>query len=101
MIIVDDKPVKLQIWDTVCTTLRSSPTALTRLAQAGQETFRSIARSYYRGAAGALLVYDVTRRESFEHLASWLDEARQHSLPNMAIMIIGNKTCVRGTAVWH
>ena len=40
-----------------------------------------------------MLVYDVTRRESYEHLTSWLDEARQHSLPNMAIMIIGNKTC--------
>lgn len=45
--------------------------------QAGQESFRSITRSYYRGAAGALLVYDITRRETFNHLSRWLDEARQ------------------------
>ena len=64
-----------QIWDT-----------------AGQESFRSITRSYYRGAAGALLVYDITRRETFEHLTSWLEDARQHASPNMTIMLIGNKS---------
>ncbi len=60
--------------------------------QAGQESFRSITRSYYRGAAGALLVYDITRRETFDHLASWLEDARQHANPNMTIMLIGNKS---------
>ncbi|CAL9170867.1 unnamed protein product [Musa hybrid cultivar] len=74
MITLDSKPIKLQIWDT-----------------AGQESFRSITRSYYRGAAGALLVYDITRRETFNHLASWLEDARQHTNPNMTIMLIGNK----------
>ncbi|KAL8507893.1 hypothetical protein ACS0TY_018442 [Phlomoides rotata] len=74
MINIDNKPMKLQIWDT-----------------AGQESFRSITRSYYRGAAGALLVYDITRRETFNHLASWLEDARQHANPNMSIMLIGNK----------
>ncbi|KAL2483821.1 ras-related protein RABB1c [Forsythia ovata] len=74
MITVDNNPIKLQIWDT-----------------AGQESFRSITRSYYRGAAGALLVYDITRRETFSHLASWLEDARQHAIPNMTIMLIGNK----------
>ncbi|CAL5325658.1 unnamed protein product [Camellia sinensis] len=74
MVTIDGRPIKLQIWDT-----------------AGQESFRSITRSYYRGAAGALLVYDITRRETFNHLASWLEDARQHANPNMTIMLIGNK----------
>lgn len=60
--------------------------------QAGQEAFRSITRSYYRGAAGALLVYDITRRETFNHLTTWLEDARQHSNSNMVIMLIGNKS---------
>lgn len=60
--------------------------------QAGQESFRSITRSYYRDAAGALLVYDITRRESFNHLTRWLEEARQNGNPNMTIMLIGNKS---------
>nr|XP_025970329.1 ras-related protein Rab-2B [Dromaius novaehollandiae] len=75
MIGIDNKQIKLQIWDT-----------------AGQESFRSITRSYYRGAAGALLVYDITRRETFNHLTSWLEDARQHSSSNMVIMLIGNKS---------
>lgn len=75
MITIDTKQIKLQIWDT-----------------AGQESFRSITRSYYRGAAGALLVYDITRRETFNHLTRWLEEARQNSNANMAIMLIGNKS---------
>eukprot|EP00768_Dysnectes_brevis_P003285 gnl/Dysnectes_brevis/2360_a2786_2766.p1 GENE.gnl/Dysnectes_brevis/2360_a2786_2766~~gnl/Dysnectes_brevis/2360_a2786_2766.p1 ORF type:complete len:207 (-),score=20.22 gnl/Dysnectes_brevis/2360_a2786_2766:56-676(-) len=72
-IVVDDQIVKLQIWDT-----------------AGQEQFRSITRSYYRGAAGALLVYDITRRESFENVAGWLKDARQHA-PDIVCMLVGNK----------
>ena len=66
--------VKLQIWDT-----------------AGQESFRSITRSYYRGACGALLVYDITRRETFTNLQRWLDEARSNSNAEMVITLIGNK----------
>jgi Ras-related protein Rab-2A len=58
---------------------------------AGSESFQSITRSYYRGAAGALLVYDVTRRETFDHLTRWLEEARQNANANMVIMLIGNK----------
>ena len=74
MINIEGKQIKLQIWDT-----------------AGQEAFRSITRSYYRGAAGALLVYDITRRDTFNHLTTWLEDARQHSNSNMVIMLIGNK----------
>ncbi len=75
LIEVDDVQIKLQIWDT-----------------AGQESFRSITRSYYRDAAGALLVYDITQRESFNHLTRWLEEARSNGNPNMSIMLIGNKS---------
>jgi small GTP-binding protein len=71
---MDGKTIKLQIWDT-----------------AGQESFRSITRSYYRGAAGALLVYDITRRETFNHLSSWLEDARQYSSPDMTVVLVGNK----------
>jgi Ras-related protein Rab-2A len=71
---IDGKLIKLQIWDT-----------------AGQESFRSITRSYYRGATGALLVYDISRRDSFNHVSRWLNEAREFANPNMVIMLIGNK----------
>lgn len=74
LVTIETKPIKLQIWDT-----------------AGQEAFRSITRSYYRGAAGALLAYDITRRDTFNHLTTWLEDARQHSNSNMVIMLIGNK----------
>jgi len=74
MINVDGKNIKLQIWDT-----------------AGQESFRSITRSYYRAAAGAILVYDITRRETFNHLTRWLDEARQNGNPQMSFILVGNK----------
>jgi Ras-related protein Rab-2A len=72
---IDNKNIKLQIWDT-----------------AGQESFKSITRSYYRGAAGALLVYDITRRDTFTHLTRWLEEVRQNGNPDTTIMLIGNKS---------
>merc|ERR1719486_891520 len=75
MISIDSKHIKLQIWDT-----------------AGQESFRSIIRSYYRGAAGALLVYDITRRDSFEHVSQWLQEARANADPELVITLVGNKS---------
>uniref|UniRef100_A0A8C5DF54 Ras-related protein Rab-2A n=1 Tax=Gouania willdenowi TaxID=441366 RepID=A0A8C5DF54_GOUWI len=53
---------------------------------------KQIKLSYYRGAAGALLVYDITRRDTFNHLTTWLEDARQHSNSNMVIMLIGNKS---------
>lgn len=74
LITVEDKQIKLQIWDT-----------------AGQESFRSITRSYYRGASGALLVYDISRRDTFTHLTRWLEEARANASSTMSIMLIGNK----------
>lgn len=80
MVDIKEKQIKLQIWDT-----------------AGQESFRSITRSYYRGAAGALLVYDITRKETFNHLTRWLDEAKQNASDNMVIMLIGNKSDLAAT----
>lgn len=55
---VSGQKVKLQIWDT-----------------AGQERFRAVTRSYYRGAAGALMVYDITR---YTHTHSWTGEVQSH-----------------------
>lgn len=71
---VKSERIKLQIWDT-----------------AGSENYRSITRSYYRAAAGAVLVYDITRRQTFDHLGEWLDEARINGNPNISVVIVGNK----------
>ncbi|CAB1096220.1 unnamed protein product [Ectocarpus sp. 6 AP-2014] len=72
---IGDAQVKLEIWDT-----------------AGQESFLSITRSYYRGTDGCLLVFDITDRKSFEALPRWLDEARMNSAnPDLSVMLIANK----------
>ncbi|KAH8174598.1 Ras family protein [Sarocladium implicatum] len=68
------KRIKLQLWDT-----------------AGTERFRSVSRSYYRGAAGAILVYDVASRRSFNHLQPFLNDARALASPNLSLMLVGNK----------
>ncbi|KAI3515648.1 hypothetical protein L1887_14549 [Cichorium endivia] len=75
---VDGKVIKAQIWDT-----------------AGQERYRAITSAYYRGAVGALLVYDVTRRSTFENIERWLKELRDHTDPNIVVMLIGNKSDLR------
>ncbi|KAK1388802.1 ras-related protein YPT3 [Heracleum sosnowskyi] len=75
---VDGKVIKAQIWDT-----------------AGQERYRAITSAYYRGAVGALLVYDVTRNITFENIERWLKELRGHTDPNIVVMLIGNKSDLR------
>ncbi|KAG6480189.1 ras-related protein RABA1f-like [Zingiber officinale] len=75
---VDDKLVKAQIWDT-----------------AGQERYRAITSAYYRGAAGALIVYDVTRHITFENVERWLKELKNHTDQNVVIMLVGNKADLR------
>lgn len=72
---VEGKTVKAQIWDT-----------------AGQERYRAITSAYYRGAVGALLVYDITKRQTFENVLRWLRELRDHADSNIVIMLAGNKT---------
>eukprot|EP00918_Siedleckia_nematoides_P059987 GHVU01130832.1.p1 GENE.GHVU01130832.1~~GHVU01130832.1.p1 ORF type:complete len:213 (-),score=36.31 GHVU01130832.1:87-725(-) len=71
---VGGKRIKLQIWDT-----------------AGQERYRSVTRSYYRGAAGALIVYDITNRETYSHLVTWLADARTLARSDTSIVAVGNK----------
>ncbi|KAJ3057521.1 hypothetical protein HK097_004043 [Rhizophlyctis rosea] len=72
---VDDKRYKLTIWDT-----------------AGQERFRTLTSSYYRGAQGVILVYDVSNRQTFEHLQTWFTELETYSSSQDVIkMIVGNK----------
>eukprot|EP00760_Papus_ankaliazontas_P029335 PhM_4_TR4209/c0_g1_i1/m.27612/K07887/RAB5A; Ras-related protein Rab-5A len=66
--------VKLDIWDT-----------------AGQERYRSLAPMYYRGAAAAVIVYDITSPESFKRAKSWLQELRLAGEPNLVIVLVGNK----------
>lgn len=77
-LMIDGDLVKCQIWDT-----------------AGQERYRAITNAYYRGAVGALLVYDVTRQKSFESIPRWLSELREHASPDMVTMLVGNKTDLR------
>ncbi|KAL5542914.1 hypothetical protein UlMin_010624 [Ulmus minor] len=71
---IDGKEVKAQIWDT-----------------AGQERFRAVTSAYYRGAVGALVVYDITRRTTFDSIGRWLDELKTHSDTTVAQMLVGNK----------
>lgn len=61
------------------------------LLSAGQERYRAITSAYYRGAVGALLVYDISKKLTFDSIDRWLKELRDHADPNMAIMLVGNK----------
>ena len=88
---INDKAIKLQIWDTVRLRLSALLHHFYFSIQAGQESFRSITRSYYRGSIGALLVYDITKRGSFENLIKWLEEMRENTHNKMSIILIGNK----------
>lgn len=67
----DGTRIKLQLWDT-----------------AGQERFRSITKSYYRNSVGALLVYDICNRASFEHIPLWMAEARRHIEPHRPVIAL-------------
>ncbi|CAD8081886.1 unnamed protein product [Paramecium primaurelia] len=71
---VKQKKIKMQLWDT-----------------AGQERYRALTKGYYRGALGALIVFDVTNSDSFEALKEWIKHARDFSKPSIQIIIIGNK----------
>lgn len=71
---INGKLIKAQIWDT-----------------AGQERYRAVTSAYYRGALGAMLVYDITKRQTFDHVARWIEELRSHADNSIVVMLIGNK----------
>jgi small GTP-binding protein len=71
---LDDATVKFEIWDT-----------------AGQERYRSLAPMYYRGAAAAVVVYDITKKDSFNGAKSWVKELQRRGDPNVVIALAGNK----------
>ena len=56
------------------------------------DRYRAVTSAYYRGAVGAMLVYDITKRQTFEHMPRWLEELRGHADNNIVIMLVGNKT---------
>ena len=72
---MNDKKIKIQIWDT-----------------AGQERYRSITSAYYKGAKGAFVVYDITRRNTFDNIDKWISDLKTNGDNNISIMLIGNKS---------
>ena len=74
-ILINNKKIKIQIWDT-----------------AGQERYRSITSAYYKGAKGALIVYDITRRTSFDNIDKWISDLKLNGDKNICIIILGNKS---------
>ena len=72
---IGDKKVKMQIWDT-----------------AGQERFRNVISTYFRGGNGLLLIYDITNKDSFKNLESWLIEIEKNASENILKLLIGNKS---------
>lgn len=76
---VDGKTIKLQIWDT-----------------AGQERFKTITSSYYKGAHGIMVMYDVTDRESFFNIQTWMSEVEKNASDNISRILVGNKCDLEG-----
>ena len=72
---IDNKKYRLQIWDT-----------------AGQENYRSITRAYYKNSVCAILVYDITNRDSFEHISSWIEDCLAQSPKTVFMVLVGNKS---------
>ena len=71
---INDQTFRIQIWDT-----------------AGQENFRSITRAYYKNSACALIVYDISKRSSFENIASWIEDCKNSSPKSVLMVLVGNK----------
>ena len=71
---VRSESVKMQIWDT-----------------SGHEAFKSLTKSYYKSSAGVMIIYDITNRESFNNVQSWLEEIREHANPKFTGILVANK----------
>ena len=71
----NDKLIKLQIWDT-----------------AGQERYKSITSAYYKGSKGAFVVYDISRKPTFENVDKWIGELKTNASEDVLIMLVGNKS---------
>ncbi|XP_078526325.1 ras-related protein Rab-25 isoform X2 [Lissotriton helveticus] len=80
-IMVEGMTVKAQIWDT-----------------AGLERYRAITSAYYRGAVGALLVFDITKHQTYDCIERWLKELYDHADANIVVMLVGNKTDLTDSA---
>jgi Ras-related protein Rab-1A len=74
MLDIEDKKVKLQIWDS-----------------AGQDRFRSIVSSYYRNCQGIIMVFDVSNRDSFSNIKDWWEEIKKYANENVRLILVGNK----------
>ena len=72
---ISNRKYRLQIWDT-----------------AGQENYRSITRAYYKNSVCAILVYDITNRDSYEHISSWVEDCLAQSPKTVFMVLVGNKS---------
>jgi Ras-related protein Rab-11A len=70
----DGKTIKAQIWDT-----------------AGEEKYKSVTQAYFRGAVGALLIYDITDEKTFKNAADWLRRLHESAGSDLIVMLVGNK----------
>jgi len=92
---VGTKKISLQVWDTgTPLKIAHRPQSLTTyILLAGQDRFRALTGTYFRRAVGALLVYDITNRTSFEHLEEWLNELHQYiAADEICVLIVANKS---------
>ena len=72
---IDNKIIKVQIWDT-----------------AGQERYKAITSAYYKGAKGAIIVYDITRKITFDNIEKWIGDLKVNGDENIIIFLVGNKS---------
>jgi len=80
----DGQTIEAQVWDT-----------------AGQERYKAVTQAFFRGCMGALIIYDITKRDSFENCHKWLKELRTHTDQSVVAMLVGNKIDLRHQQAVH